>query len=210
MPFLDGLYSKPKPKPRSQPSPPPSRPSATSSKNNGGALTFLYLLLAVAVIVLLISNLPKSSADKEKVETKPAENSIKEKKDVLPEEPEPPSQSVKMTEPAAPPPSKTKPTRTETKTETQTQKEAETIRILNGTGTKGLAAQIKGEIEKAGLTVRAIGNARNKYKETIIYYDEGKEELAKKVSEALSSRKSILKQSPIAKPDDVLVVAGEK
>lgn len=207
MPFLDGLSSKPKPKPQS--SPPPSRSNNSSLKNGNGSLTFLYLLLTGAVIVLLISNLPKSSADKEKIETKSDENSIK--KEELPSliketKPEPPPQSVKMTEPAVPSP-------VETKTPefpAPVKKETDTIRILNGTNSKGLAAQIRGELEKAGFTVRAIGNARNQYKETIIYYDEGKEELAKKVSEALSSRKSVLKQSPIAKPDDVLVVAGEK
>ncbi len=73
-----------------------------------------------------------------------------------------------------------------------------------------MAGEIRTQLEKSGFSVRVIGDARYGYLETIIYYLPGKEDLAKKISEALSNRKTNLKESAIAKPDDALVVAGEK
>ena len=66
-------------------------------------------------------------------------------------------------------------------------------------------------LEKAGFTVRTIGNAKNQtYESTIIYYQTGQLSNAQKIGKALTSYSITYTESSLASPDAVLVVIGLK
>lgn len=84
-----------------------------------------------------------------------------------------------------------------------------TIRVLNGTTTSGAAGTTKTTLEKAGFTVRAVGNAKNQnYTKTTIYYQTGKKAEAEAVQSALPAGSVLEESSTQANPDMVLVVYG--
>ena len=91
-----------------------------------------------------------------------------------------------------------------------TSKSTITMRVLNGTTTSGLAAQVRTTLQSAGFTVQSIGNANNQtYTSTVIYYATGQLAGAQSVQQALSSYSPTLQESSsLASPDDVLVVVG--
>lgn len=75
----------------------------------------------------------------------------------------------KVTELTASPTPTPKPTSAPTPTTKSVDKEDYTIKVMNGSGISGLAAESKSELEAAGFTVASIGNADNSdYTSTII------------------------------------------
>jgi hypothetical protein len=86
-----------------------------------------------------------------------------------------------------------------------------TLRILNGTTTAGAASKAKTTVEKAGFSVRTIGNAATQnYATTMVYYKEGRKAEAEAVQAALAGYTATLEQSSLADPDMVLVIIGKK
>ena len=90
-------------------------------------------------------------------------------------------------------------------------KSSVTLRVLNGTTTAGAASTVKSLLEKAGYTVKSIGNAHSQtYQSTVIYYQTGRLEEAKLVQTALNSYSATIEESTLASPDMILVVYGSK
>lgn len=128
-------------------------------------------------------------------------------------EPTPLATPTPTPEPTATPTPVATPTPTPTATPTPSlDKTAVSIRVLNGTGAAGAAAAVKADLEKAGFTVRTVGNAKSQtYQKTVLYYRSGKQEEAKAVQAALSRYQSELVESDsLASPDTVLVVSGPR
>lgn len=85
------------------------------------------------------------------------------------------------------------------------------LRVLNGTTVNGAAAAVKTTLEKGGLTVRTIGNAKTRDTAiTTIYYQAGRDAEAAQVKSILGNDAAILEQSDLANPDMVLVLVGKK
>lgn len=86
------------------------------------------------------------------------------------------------------------------------------LRVLNGTTVTGAAASAKTTLQKAGYTVRTIGNAKQQtYTTSYIYYKTGKLAEAQAVQAVLKSYSITLQEaSNLADPDDLLVVIGAK
>jgi len=83
------------------------------------------------------------------------------------------------------------------------------IKILNGTTINGLAAKIKTTLVNDGWKVDSIGNAKNRYNTTIIYFKEGKENIADEVEKLLEDRETSSKQdNAIVGKYDIVVVLG--
>jgi hypothetical protein len=88
-------------------------------------------------------------------------------------------------------------------------KSSVTLRVLNGTTVTGAANSTKTTLEKAGFTVRTIGNAKNQnYTATMVYYQSGRQVEAQAVADSLAPTKVTLEESTLASPDMVLVVVG--
>lgn len=93
------------------------------------------------------------------------------------------------------------------------EKEKVSIQVLNGSGIRGQAEEVKSLLEKDGWKVATFGNAGSfKYQNTIVYYKEGQEEAGKKVEEYLKSNnfQTSLEKSDTLTKYDVLVVTGKK
>jgi ubiquitin len=86
------------------------------------------------------------------------------------------------------------------------------LRILNGTTITGAAAKSKDLLAKAGFNVKSVGNAKTQnYSSTFVYYQAGKQAQANLVQQTLKDTYSVtLQESPLAQPDDVLIVIGKK
>lgn len=85
-----------------------------------------------------------------------------------------------------------------------------TLRVLNGTTQAGAAAATKTTLEKAGFTVKSIGNAKSQnYTKTYVYYASGKKAEGEAVLAALADSAAVLEESTLASPDMVLVVFGK-
>ncbi|TSC92650.1 MAG: hypothetical protein CEN89_580 [Candidatus Berkelbacteria bacterium Licking1014_7] len=87
------------------------------------------------------------------------------------------------------------------------------IRILNGNARDGEAGKIKNELTANGFSVGAVGNAKNQYPTTQIYYLAGKNKSAEKVKSALSKYQAETHESNvglIGDGYDILVVLGVK
>ena len=85
------------------------------------------------------------------------------------------------------------------------------IKILNGSGKNGLAAQVKQDLEKKGFKIESIGNAKNSYNSTIIYYNKNKKEEAQIVSDNLTQfQTTIHEDTELTGQYDVLIVLGTK
>jgi hypothetical protein len=114
--------------------------------------------------------------------------------------------------PTPTPDTSTSPTATPTATPTTgtIDKSKVTLRVLNGTTQAGAAATTKTTLEKAGFTVKSIGNAKSQtYTKTYVYYQAGKKAEADAVLAALADSKAVLEESTLANPDMVLVVFGK-
>lgn len=83
-----------------------------------------------------------------------------------------------------------------------------TVRILNGSGTAGLAAKLEASFKEKGFSVTSIGNATNGYPSSIIYYTASHKEAATSLQQATGNEKITLQENEVAKPADVLYVAG--
>lgn len=95
---------------------------------------------------------------------------------------------------------------------TTAQQTPATIKILNGNGINGSAAEVKTILVNAGMNVDAVSNAKKfTYTQTYIYYKTGFETEANSVKTALSSRAVSIEQSDqIACDYDIVVVVGKK
>jgi hypothetical protein len=116
-------------------------------------------------------------------------------------------------EPTPTPTSTPEPTATPTATPTPSSVDPAkvTLRVLNGTTTTGAAAKAETVIEKAGFTVRTIGNAKNQdYATTQVYYATGQKAAAEAVKESLTGYDVTITESSLANPDMILVVVGSK
>lgn len=114
--------------------------------------------------------------------------------------------------PTATPEASASPTATPTATPSTgtVDKSKVTLRVLNGTTQAGAAAATKTTLEKAGFTVKSIGNAKSQtYTKTYVYYQSGKKAEADAVFAALADSKAVLEESTLANPDMVLVVFGK-
>ncbi|MBI4185587.1 LytR C-terminal domain-containing protein [Candidatus Berkelbacteria bacterium] len=87
-------------------------------------------------------------------------------------------------------------------------KTAFTVRILNGGGKAGAAAQLRDELKTNGFTVISIGNAQSTFAKTTIVYGTGKRSEAELVATILGSPALTLAQDISPAPADVLVVLG--
>lgn len=87
------------------------------------------------------------------------------------------------------------------------------IKVLNGTKISGLAAQTKTTLENEGFEVESIGNAKNSYQTSYIYYKDGVDEGAKLVKDTLTGRDWKLESNndlATRYAVDILVVLGLK
>ena len=87
------------------------------------------------------------------------------------------------------------------------QPEDVTITVLNGTGTAGLAATVRDELEEAGFDVREIGNAdRRDYPKTTITYKFGAEPKAGLLNDLFPG--AVIKEGSAKQDTDLLIVLG--
>ena len=86
-----------------------------------------------------------------------------------------------------------------------------TIRILNGTSVNGAASLMKSKLEKAGYSIRTVGNAaKNTYTQSIIYYQAGNKDKAELIKTSLNDSTVTTEESTTAAPDDILIIYGSK
>lgn len=87
-----------------------------------------------------------------------------------------------------------------------------TLRVLNGTAVAGAASKAQTILQKAGFTVRTIGNAKSTtFATTTIFYQTGRKAEAQLVQAALTTYQTTIQESSAdANPDMVLVVVGKK
>ena len=86
-----------------------------------------------------------------------------------------------------------------------------TLRILNGSTKNGAASTAKTTVEKAGFTVRTIGNAaKQTYATTMVYYQKNRKAEAELVQKSLTGYSVTIEESSLASPDMVLIVIGAK
>lgn len=99
-----------------------------------------------------------------------------------------------------------------TPTATAPDKASFSIRVLNGNGRTGEAANTKSTLQAAGFKVGVIGNAKNTYSTTQIYYSAKHESAAKLVSENLKKPAELheAEQTLVGDGYDILVVLGIK
>ncbi len=84
------------------------------------------------------------------------------------------------------------------------------IRVVNGTGVTGEAAQTKKLLEEAGFKIGSIGNASRRYEQTTIYHKKDKVKEANLVKDALTAKKGVLEESDtVVGVYDVVVAIGK-
>lgn len=100
-------------------------------------------------------------------------------------------------------------------TSTEIDKKSIRMRVLNGNGITGDAAKIQKQLETAGFTVQAVGNAkRQDYPTTQVYYLAGQKSQAELVNETLKTagRSTTLEEASadlVGVDTDVLIVTGK-
>lgn len=117
-----------------------------------------------------------------------------------------PSPTATTTPASTPTPSKP------TTTPTTIDKQSIRLRVLNSSGITGDAANMKKQLEQAGFTVSAIGNAQSSYSTSYIYYRIGKNQEADLVADSITNRKITKAESNsiVGANTDVLVIVGKK
>jgi len=89
-------------------------------------------------------------------------------------------------------------------------KENAKIKILNGAGVPSLAAETRDKLTKAGFKITSIGNAKNKYTSTYVYYKNGAKDIAEEIGKLLANRNPKVQESTVAQENDVIVVMGSQ
>lgn len=93
-------------------------------------------------------------------------------------------------------------------------KDSFNLRVLNGSGVAGKAAEAKTKLETAGFKVSSVGNAQSfTYSTSVIYYLKDKKAEADLVGKELSNLKSTAEEASqqfIGNDDDILVVVGKE
>ncbi len=87
------------------------------------------------------------------------------------------------------------------------------IRILNSTSTTGLAAKLKQELTAKGYTIAKIGNAKNKYNKTQVWYQSGNQDKANQVAKDIQGYSLELDEADpntLGESIDVLIIIGQE
>lgn len=91
----------------------------------------------------------------------------------------------------------------------QKPKETFTIAILNSTKTKGLAGELKENLEKNSFAVIKIGNISSVNKGTVLRVKTGSEDYAEELLEIISNKYPVVKESDIDQEFDYIIIIGE-
>lgn len=169
------------------------------------ALGIFFLITRPSADVTSSSTAPKSVSDKNisaNIETRPgppqpnAGSTLEET--VILDQPLPNSEAQET-------PSKTEPP----KPEEQVITTGFTVRILNGSGISGAAANAQKLLLSRGYNVKNIGTAVNKYSKSIIFYSVEHKTAAEFLRSSLKRDSMEIKEDSIASPADILLVVGE-
>ena len=88
--------------------------------------------------------------------------------------------------------------------------EAATVQVLNGTAVSGLAGRVSGELERAGFTLIAPGNApATDLPKTIVYDLTGKPRTCRRVAQQLGAELRQGTPDGVASAADIVVVVGQ-
>ena len=83
------------------------------------------------------------------------------------------------------------------------------IKILNGSNQAKIAAKAKDFLEKKGYVIAKIGNAKNTYNKTYIYYHKGKINQAKQISQSFNIQTKIEENNQLTQNYDLVIVVGK-
>ena len=211
---FDIIYApKPKPTPR-----PTSHKSSPSHHQTSG---WVYLGLII-VVSLMVADLSNGFGNDDQIIEK--ENNTNQSEQVLSETIEPNNEIIQETSESSntndeqniKPNNQTSENATLEESSTQTQnasinKSSIKIRVLNGSKTSGAAANTKTKLASQGFTIDSIGNTRNPYSKSYIYYNINQREAAVLVQLALENQDIVLQENPSLTGDyDILVVIGSQ
>jgi len=88
--------------------------------------------------------------------------------------------------------------------------EAATVQVLNGTAVSGLAGRVSGELERAGFTLIAPGNApATDLPKTIVYDLTGKPRTSRRLAQQLGAERRQGAPDGVASTADIVVVVGQ-
>jgi LCP family protein required for cell wall assembly len=88
--------------------------------------------------------------------------------------------------------------------------EAATVQVLNGTAVSGLASRVSGELERAGFTLSAPGNAPvTDVPKTIVYDRTGKPRTSRRLSKQLGAELRQGAPEGVTTSADIVVVVGQ-
>jgi LCP family protein required for cell wall assembly len=88
--------------------------------------------------------------------------------------------------------------------------EAATVQVLNGTAVSGLASRVSADLERAGFTLIAPGNApANDAPKTIVYDITGKTRTSKRLAQQLSAELRQGAPDGVATSADIVVIVGQ-
>lgn len=192
---------------------PNPKPTPTHSPHKKHSNTWSYLGLVI-IIFLIVADVSNNSNNKNQTQITPvSQNQNSSESKVLGE-----SNNQSTEQNSTPATDTTTLSNTQESTATNNQTNQNTfeisqikIRILNGSRTAGAATATKEKLEKQGFVVDSIGTAKNKYNNSIIYYNKDKKSVAAMVQLALENQNITLEQNPsLAGNYDVLVIIGAK
>lgn len=191
--------------------PPQANPSSSPSSSWGMYSVLTIGALAFSVITVTIAYYVTNNGQKAAPQAKSSKTTLYqpvskpgEKNPFTGEEIEP-SPTVTVTPTSTPTPSESIPA-------TTIDKQSIRLRVLNGSGVTGDAANMEKQLEQAGFTVSAIGNAKLSYSTSYIYYRVGKNKEADLVAENISNKKitKVESNAIVGANTDVLVVVGKE
>jgi LCP family protein required for cell wall assembly len=88
--------------------------------------------------------------------------------------------------------------------------EAATVQVLNGTAVSGLASRVSGELERAGFTLIAPGNApATDFPKTIVYDRTGKPRTSRRLAQQLGAELRQGAPDGVVSAADIVVVVGQ-
>ena len=87
--------------------------------------------------------------------------------------------------------------------------EAATVQVLNGTAVSGLASRVSGDLERAGFTLSAPGNApANNLPKTVVYDITGRPRTSRRLAKQLGAELRQGAPEGVTTSADVVVVVG--
>lgn len=184
---FDGLQSKPTSHRAHQ-------AVSTDSRSRGSGWLLFGILLALFALFLIRPMAPSSIPTEATPIPKASENTF-----TLPSAPQAEGDIVILDQPTTE--SKLQPS------STPTSPTPFTVRILNGGGPQGAAAELRDQFMLAQYTVSGIGNAQNTHQQTTIYFMAGSRDIAERMNDEFSLSARFVEDS-IADPDTLLIVIG--